>query len=417
MVYVLNKDGHPLMPTERHGKVRRMLRNGEAKVVRRCPFTIQLLYESEDKVQEITLGVDSGSRKIGLSATTDAKVLYEAEVELRNDIVELLATRRELRRSRRNRKTRYRKPRFNNRTRPEKWLAPSVSQKVQTHLTVVDKICRILPISKIVIETASFDIQKIKNPQISGTEYQQGEQLDFWNVREYVLFRDGHICQCCKGKSKDVILNVHHIESRKTGGDAPNNLITLCETCHKKYHAGEIELPKTIMRGMKFQDTVFMGIMRWACYNELKTRYPNVSMTFGYVTKNTRIENGLPKTHYIDARCISKNPTAKPLGYYFCQKKVRCHNRQIHKLTINKGGIRKNNQAAFEVKGFRLNDVVLSKGKQWIIHGRRSKGAFVLTDLVGNKLEISPSKIKFVSHSNAFLTERMAAIPPPSAFE
>ena len=412
VVYVLNKDGHPLMPTERHGKVRRMLRNGEAKVVRRCPFTIQLLYESEDKVQEITLGVDSGSRKIGLSATTDAKVLYEAEVELRNDIVELLATRRELRRSRRNRKTRYRKPRFNNRTRPEKWLAPSVSQKVQTHLTVVDKVCRILPISKIVIETASFDIQKIKNPQISGTEYQQGEQLDFWNVREYVLFRDGHICQCCKGKSKDVILNVHHIESRKTGGDAPNNLITLCETCHKKYHAGEIELPKTIMRGMKFQDTVFMGIMRWACYNELKTRYPNVSMTFGYVTKNTRIENGLPKTHYIDARCISKNPTAKPLGYFFCQKKVRCHNRQIHKLTINKGGIRKNNQAAFEVKGFRLNDVVLSKGKQWIIHGRRSKGAFVLTDLVGNKLEISPSKIKFVSHSNAFLTERMAAIPP-----
>ena len=412
MVYVLNKDGHPLMPTDRHGKVRRMLRNGEAKVVRRCPFTIQLLYEAEDNVQEITLGVDSGSKTIGLSATTDSKVLYEAEVELRNDIVELLATRRELRRSRRNRKTRYRKPRFNNRTRPEKWLAPSVSQKVQTHLTVVEKVCHILPISKILIETASFDIQKIKNPEISGTGYQQGEQLNFWNVREYVLFRDGHSCQCCKEKSKDMILNVHHIESRKTGGDAPNNLITLCETCHKKYHAGEIELPKTIMRGMKFQDTVFMGIMRWACYNELKTRYPNVSMTFGYVTKNTRIENGLPKTHYIDARCISKNPTAKPLGYYFCQKKVRCHNRQIHKLTINKGGIRKNNQAAFEVKGFRLNDVVLSKGKQWIIHGRRSKGAFVLTDLVGNKLEISPSKIKFVSHSNAFLTERMAAIPP-----
>ena len=297
MVYVLNKDGHPLMPTERHGKVRRMLRNGEAKVITRCPFTIQLLYESEDKLQEITLGVDSGSRKIGLSATTDAKVLYEAEVELRNDIVELLATRRELRRSRRNRKTRYRKPRFNNRTRPEKWLAPSVSQKVQTHLNVVEKVCRILPISKIVIETASFDIQKIKNPEISGTGYQQGDQLDFWNVREYVLFRDGHICQCCKGKSKDVILNVHHIESRKTGGDAPNNLITLCETCHKKYHAGEIDLPKTIRRGMKFQDAAFMGIMRWACYNELKTRYPNVSMTFGYVTKNTRIENGLPKTH------------------------------------------------------------------------------------------------------------------------
>ena len=187
VVYVLNKDGHPLMPTERHGKVRRMLRNGEAKVVRRCPFTIQLLYEAEDNVQEITLGVDSGSKTIGLSATTDSKVLYEAEVELRTDIVELLAMRRELRRSRRNRKTRYRKPRFNNRTRPEKWLAPSVSQKVQTHLTVVEKLCRILPISKIVIETASFDIQKIKNPDIRGTGYQQGDQFGFRNVREYAL--------------------------------------------------------------------------------------------------------------------------------------------------------------------------------------------------------------------------------------
>ena len=339
-------------------------------------------------------------------------MLYEAEVELRNDIGELLAMRRELRRSRRNRKTRYRQPRFSNRTRTERWLAPSVSQKVQTHLNVVEKVCRILPISKIVIETASFDIQKIKNPEISGTGYQQGDQLDFWNVREYVLFRDGHTCQCCKGKSKDVILNVHHIESRKTGGDAPNNLITLCETCHKKYHAGEIDLPKTIRRGMKFQDAALMGIMRWACYDQLKTRYPNVSMTFGYVTKSTRIENGLPKAHYIDARCISKKPAAEPLGYYFCQKKVRCHNRQIHKLTINKDGMRKNNQAAFDVKGFRLNDVVLSKGKQWFIHGRRSKGSFVLTDLAGNKLEISPSKIKFVSHSNSFLTERMKVIPP-----
>jgi len=232
VVYVLNKDGHPLMPTERHGKVRRMLRNGEAKVIRRCPFTIQLMYDTENKVQDVTLGIDSGSRIIGLSATTNCKVMYEAEVELRNDIVELLATRRELRMSRRNRKTRYRKPRFNNRAKPEKWLAPSIRQKIQTHLTIVDKVYRVLPISKIVIETASFDIHKIKNPKISGTKYQQGEQLDFWNVREYVLFRDGHNCQCCKGKSKDKILNVHHIESRKTGGNSPNNLITLCETCH-----------------------------------------------------------------------------------------------------------------------------------------------------------------------------------------
>ena len=142
--------------------------------------------------------------------------------------------------------------RFSNRKRNDGWLAPSVRQKVECHLTVVRKVHEILPVSKITVETASFDIQKIKKPAISGTEYQQGDLLDFWNVREYVLFRDGHVCQCCKGKSKDKILNVHHIESRKTGGDAPNNLITLCETCHKGYHAGTVTLPKTIKRGMSF---------------------------------------------------------------------------------------------------------------------------------------------------------------------
>ena len=102
--------------------------------------------------------------------------------------------------------------------------------------------CSILPISRIVIEVAQFDTQKINNPEISGKEYQEGNQLGFWNVREYVLARDGHKCQYCKGKSKSKILNVHHIESRKTGGDSPSNLITLCETCHKEYHKGNMDL-------------------------------------------------------------------------------------------------------------------------------------------------------------------------------
>lgn len=230
MVYVINKDGQPLMPTTRHGKVRHLLERGKAKVIKRCPFTIQLLYETNHYVQEITLGVDAGSKTIGLSATSERKEYYAGEVELRNDIVNLLSTRRELRRTRRNRKTRYRKPRFHNRKRKDKWLAPSVQQKVDTHILAVQKVKKILPISHVVVEVAAFDIQKIKNLKIKGTEYQQGEQLGFWNVREYILFRDGHVCQCCKGKSKDKILNVHHLESRKTGGDAPNNLITLCET-------------------------------------------------------------------------------------------------------------------------------------------------------------------------------------------
>ncbi|MDD6380249.1 MAG: RNA-guided endonuclease IscB, partial [Lachnospiraceae bacterium] len=389
MVYVLNQNGQPLMPTENHAKVRVLLKQGKAKVVNKCPFTIQLMYSSTNYTQKVTLGVDSGSKHIGLSATTKDKVLFESDVELRNDIVDLLSTRRELRRSRRGRKLRYRKSRFNNRRRSDRWLAPSVKQKVDSHITMIAKVHKILPISNIVVEVASFDIQKIKDPTINGADYQHGEQLGFWNVREYVLFRDGHTCQCCKGKSKDKILNVHHIESRKTGGNAPNNLITLCETCHTGYHKGTVKLPKTIHRGMSFKDATFMGIMRWALYGKLKTIYPDVKLTYGYITKNTRIKNSLPKDHYIDARCISGNPNAVSNGNVYYYKKVRCHNRQIHKTNFIKGGYRKRNQAPYEVKGFRLYDQVLWKGQKCFIFGRRATGRMDLRLLDGTHVNAS----------------------------
>ena len=408
MVYVLNQNGQPLMPTENHAKVRVLLKQGKVKVVNKCPFTIQLLYSSTNYIQKVTLGVDSGSKHIGISATTKNKVLFESDVELRNDIVDLISTRRELRRSRRNRKLRYRKPRFNNRKRSDGWLAPSVRQKVDSHITMIAKVHKILPISNVVVEVASFDIQKIQNPEISGTDYQQGEQLDFWNVREYVLFRDGHICQCCKGKSKDKILNVHHIESRKTGGNAPNNLITLCETCHTGYHKGIVTLPKTIYRGMSFKDATFMGIMRWALYEKLKTIYSDVKLTYGYITKNIRIENGLPKDHYIDARCISGNPNAVSNGDVYYYKKVRCHNRQIHKNTILKGGYRKRNQAAYEVKGFRLYDKVLWKGQKCFIFGRRTTGRMDLRLLDGTHINASVGykNLKLLKMRSSYLIEQ-----------
>lgn len=408
MVYVVNKNGQPLMPTENHAKVRILLKSGKAKVINRCPFTIQLTYESTNYTQKVTLGVDSGSKHIGISATTKDKVLFEADIELRNDIVNLISTRRELRRSRRNRKTRYRKPRFENRRRKDGWLAPSVQQKADSHLTIVAKVHKILPVSNIVVECASFDIQKIKNPSVGGTDYQQGEQLGFWNVREYVLFRDGHTCQCCKGKSKDKILNVHHIESRKTGGDAPNNLITLCETCHTGYHKGTVKLPGTIHRGMSFKDAAFMGIMRWALYEKLKALYPNVTLTYGYITKNTRIKNSLPKEHYIDARCISGNPKAVGTGEVFYYKKIRCHNRQIHKNTVLKGGYRKRNQAPYEVKGFRLFDKVLWKGRECFVFGRRSTGRMDLRLLDGTHINASVGfkNLKLISMRSNYLVEQ-----------
>lgn len=408
MVYVIDRQGKALMPTERHGKVRRLLKGGLAHVVCRIPFTIQLDYDTTDFTQPITLGIDAGSKFIGVSATTEKKELYAAEVETRNDIVDKLSTRRELRRTRRNR-LRYRKVRFNNRVASKRkgWLAPSVENKIQTHLTVVRKAHEILPISNIVIETASFDIQKIKNTNIEGKEYQRGEQLGFWNVREYVLWRDEHKCQHCKGKSKDKVLNVHHIESRKMGGDSPSNLITLCETCHKAYHRGEIKLKAK--RGMSFRNEAFMGIMRWAVYNRLKLQYPNVSMTYGYITKNARIANNLPKEHSVDARCISGNPQAKPLGYFYFQKKVRCQNRQIHKAKILKGGKKRLNQASFLVKGFRLFDLVEYDNGVYFIFGRRTNGQFDIRKLNGEKINngaVSYRKIKLISTRKTLLTER-----------
>ncbi len=416
MVYVISNNGQPLMPTERHGKIRRLLKESKAKVIKRCPFTIQLLYKTGNEVQKVNLGTDAGSKTIGVSATTETKVLYESEVTLRNDIVDLLSSRRELRRARRNRKTRYRKPRFDNRDRGEKWLAPSIRNKIETHLKVVADMHKIIPISEITVELAAFDLQKLKADwqgleAPKGEDYQKGEQFGFWNAREYVLFRDGHECQCCKGKSKDKILNVHHIESRKVGGDAPNNLITLCETCHTGYHKGTVKLPKNIKRGMTFKDACFMGVMRWSFYNTLKEVYPNVKLTYGYITKNTRIANNLPKTHCVDARCISGNPNAKPLGYYFIQKKVRCHNRQIHKLTILKGGYRKLNQAEYLVKGYRLFDKVKFRGTECFIFGRRTSGYFDVRKLDGTKVSagVSYKKLTLLEPSKYYLTERRSA--------
>lgn len=399
MVYVQNIEGKSMMPTTRYGKVRRLLKSKKAVVVNLCPFTIRLMYETVYYKQEVVLGVDMGTKHIGLSATTKSKELYASEVIIRSDITDLLATRRELRSTRRSR-LRYRKPRFNNRVKSKKegWVAPSVSYKINAHIRVINKVHSILPISKIIIEVAQFDTQKIKNPDISGKDYQSGDQLGFWNVREYVLYRDGHKCQHCKGKSKDNILNIHHIESRKTGGNSPSNLITLCETCHKEYHKGNIDLK--IKRGKSLRDAAVMGVMKWVLYDKLKFIYPNVNMTFGYITKYNRINNGIEKSHVSDAFVISKNFLVKRLGFYYKIKLVRRHNRQIHKIKILKGGKKKLNQAPFKVFGFRLFDKVMYQNTYYFIYGRRLSGRFNIRDINGNSAkDISCKKLRYIDHT------------------
>ncbi len=391
-VFVLNHHGEPLMPCK-PSKARKLLNNGKAKLVKQTPFTIQLLFGSSGYKQEISLGVDAGTKHIGFSATTSTKVLLEGEVQLRTDI------QRAMRSARRSRKTRYRQARFLNRKKPKGWLAPSVQHKVDAHLKLVRMIHRLLPIKHLTIEVAQFDIQKIKSPDISGDLYQKGDQLGFWNVREYVFFRDKHICQHCKGKSKDKILNVHHIESRHTGGDTPDNLLTLCETCHKKIHKENLE-HLFQRKSRSFRDATQMTVMRWFIYNAVKETYPYVKLTYGFLTKNIRIQNGLEKRHAVDARCISGNPLSEEPNVSYLFRQVRANNRQLHKMTIGKKGKRKANKAERFVRGYQLFDKVHYEGQTCFVFGRRKTGYFDLRTLQGVRVH------KCASHKKLTLLER-----------
>lgn len=407
-VYVLNQNGQPLMPTSRCGKVKRLLKQKKAKVISRCPFTIQLLYDITSFTQHITLGVDPGSKTIGLSATTETKILYESEVTLRNDIVKLISERKELRQSRRNRKTRYRPPRFQNRKKYKKtnWLPPSVKQKIQSHLQIIYKIHQILPVNKIIIEIANFDIQKIKNPDIKNQDYCHGEQYGFENVKAYVFWRNNYTCQYCKRKSKGLKLNIHHIESRKTGGNAPNNLTTLCEQCHEKYHKGLITLTKSIKRSHKFNDTTFMNILNNRLYQELQNIYPDVSVTYGYITKSLRKEHNLPKGHYVDARIISGNAFTKENKILYVCKKIRCHDRKLHKSKPNRKGIRINWQLPYHTYGFRQYDKVLYGKQEGFITGRRKTGTFTIKNIYNVKIkEPVYKKLKFLETRKSYITQ------------
>jgi len=303
LVYVISKNNKPLMPCS-SAKARILLKKGKATVIRRTPFTIKLLFGSSGYRQPITLGVDSGYSDIGLSAVSDKKELYSADVKLRTNIVKLISKRRAYRGARRSRKIWYRKPRFLNRKKREGWLAPSIQHKLDSHIKAIDKVKEILPITQINIEVASFDIQKIKNPDISGVEYQNGPQKNYYNTREYVLHRDNHLCQNCKGKSKDPVLKVHHIESRQTGGNRPDNLITLCETCHKKVTEGKLSINIKPSKGFKAE--TFMSTVRWKLVKQLNDVMPDaVSHTYGYITKYNRAKLNLKKSHTNDAFVIA----------------------------------------------------------------------------------------------------------------
>ena len=374
MVYVLDRAGKPLMPTKRHGKIKWLLRNKQAKVVKRSPFTIQLLYEPEKHcTQPATLGVDAGSRHIGLSVSTEKNELFSAEMTLRDDIPQLMAARRQARRIRRSH-LRYRPARFDNRRRLKGWLTPTMEAKVRAHVNVINDVCSILPVSRIIIETASFDIQKIKDPVIEGAQYQQGEQLGYENVKAYVKARDGFSCWKCGSKEK---LEVHHIKQRKDGGpDRPDNLVTLCHDCHAHHHDGTHPLSIPSLGNKGFRNATEMSTMRWFLLDKVKKAHPDITVeqTYGYVTNWKQKHLGLEKSHANDAFCVVGNLHASRCDDIYDIAKIRCHNRKLCKDNLKKEGKRQSQQGPRYIRGYQRYDICLHDEKVALVTARKSDG-------------------------------------------
>ena len=414
LVYVLNKYGKPLMPCKpRNARI--LLKEKKAKVVNRTPFTIQLLYGSSGYKQQINLGVDAGSKYIGLSATTSKRELFKATVELRQDISKLLEFRKNQRRSRRSRKLRYRPARFNNRGKKGK-IAPSIQHKIDSHITIIKKVCNFLPVENIIVETAEFDTHKLKNPDIQGVGYQHGDAMGFYNVKTAVLNRDNYTCQICGAQNTQ--LQVHHLQFRSHGGsDSMENLTTLCKDCHEKIHKNQLIFNKKVK---SFKHAAHMNIMRKKIVKILKNEFDNVFETFGYLTKFNREKLGINKTHSNDAFIISHNFNAQQYHIEYLFRKVRRHNRQIHKAKPGKGGIRQCNQSPYIVNGFRRYDKVMYKKIECFITGKRSSGYFQLKKFDGTVISqgVSSKKLKLLETSKGWLIDwRISITPRPKDVE
>ena len=407
------------MPTTRLGKVYRLLKTQKAHIVSYEPFTIQLDYEPDTYViQPMTLGVDSGAIHSGYSVANGSREYYNAEVIARDDISKRLSDRQMYRRNRRSRKTRYRKPRFDNRKNKKKgWLPPSLEQKVAVQLNEINHLHRYFPIETIIVEVAEFDIQKIKNPDISSIEYQQGT-LQGYNIRNYLLEKHNRKCFYC-GKSVSKFEVEHMLPKSRGGSNRIDNLTLSCHDCNQKKDTLTAEefiqqtLPaKKATAKLKqlpnekrlFKYMAHMNATRWALYNAIDEKYANVKMTYGYITKYNRIQADLPKVHHIDAKCITGFSMVPSMEQTVVKVKMRRHNRQLHRATFSKGHVRKAASLPTVTFGFQLHDLVLFNNHCYYIKGRRSSGSFALVSVEGLKDENrSYKKINTISsHKRLF---------------
>lgn len=392
-VYVISQDGKPLMPTT-PARARKMLRDGKAKCIRRTPFTIKLLYKTTTYTQPIVLGVDTGSGCIGSAAVDErGNVLYLSEVAIRNDISDKMKQRAKYRRNRRNRKTRYRKARWLNRKNSIKSgrFSPTMTSKINSHLKEISFVKSLLPITRIILETGTFDPHALKTPDVLKNKwlYQRGANYGFSNTRAFVLDRDSYACQNCKGKNKDKKLEVHHIVFRSNGGsDEAENLITLCKTCHDNVHSGIVNLKGGRANGQLKHATQMNSIRK-----QLLSIIPESEETFGYITKEHRYLMSLPKEHYFDAVAIASLDNIQKSGLV----SVEFHTKLLRKRCVSDGdyqqtkGVRSEQRIqAGKIMGFRKFDKVKYLGKEYFIKGRMSTGYAILMNISGEKVPLKP---------------------------
>ncbi|AOW99758.1 HNH endonuclease [Moorena producens PAL-8-15-08-1] len=376
-VFVLDKNLKTLDPC-RPARARLLLKQGRAKVFRRYPFTIIL---SDLEVENCTthnhqLKIDPGAKTTGLAIRQNNTVIWGAEITHRGfQIRDALTSRRQLRRSRRNRKTRYRKPRFLNRKRPERWLAPSLMSRVHNIMTWVKKLIRFCPIAGISQELVRFDTQKTENPEISGTEYQQGT-LYGYEIREYLLEKWNRKCAYCG--TTDTKLEIEHIKPKSLGGsDRVSNLAIACHDCNqakgnqeiKQFLSGKPDVLRRILSQAKrpLADAAAVNATRWKLYKELKSTGNPLETGSGGRTKYNRCRFNLPKTHWLDAACVGNVQSIYVENYQPLLIEAKGHGtRQI--CRTDKFGFPKRYCSRTKIhKGFQTGDIVkavVTKGKK-----------------------------------------------------
>jgi len=318
-VFVISSTQKPLMPC-RPARARKLLTAGRAAVYRLHPFTIILKDRADGETQDVEIKIDPGSKTTGIALVghfeqQGATVLFGANLNHRGQAIKnKLESRASLRRGRRGRKTRYRQARFLNRTRKAGWLPPSVESRVVNTESVIRKLAARCPVTSASVELVKFDMQAMTNPEISGTEYQQGE-LAGHEVREYLLEKWNRTCAYCG--VKNVPLQVEHIHPKANGGsDRVSNLTLSCQPCNQKKGSQPVtvflkdwpEILKQLQAQARapLKDAAAVNAARWTLVNRLKARWP-VTTGSGGRTKFNRTQQGYPKDHWIDAACVGES--------------------------------------------------------------------------------------------------------------